>query len=226
MMNISIRMRDLAPRRLVCLAEVMKRRYSDRKEIRVFVFSSLAGARGFTTPKPCEDSIGKCIDWSAQFRAVYYFNAGKREEYVVITPAGDRHPFETKIELPATSIPPCALEVAGRCLLAVDRLVYPTGMRKAKLSGSVTLEGVITSDGKVKHVRPAEGGSTAGDTQTVFVQEALRNLKTWYFEPAPRQDRLRITYDYRVDPSTPSRGTPTVQFDLPHRVEIRVRPFP
>lgn len=225
-MNISIRMNDFAPARLICLAEALRQRYSERREVKILVFSSLAAAKGFKTPT-LEGCIGECIDWSVENHAIYSRNADKGEESITIMPL-DHRDFCTKVDLPAASIPACTLEVAGRCLLAVNKLTlnYPEVAQRAEYFGSVTLEGVIAGDGKVKNIKTVETPVPRSGAQESLEQAALRSLRTWYFEPARQQDAIRITYDYRIDPSLPlSGGLPVVRFDLPNRVEIRHRPL-
>jgi hypothetical protein len=50
MKNISVRMSDFVPARLVWVAGSLKQLHSDCKEIRVFAFRSFSGAKACTTP--------------------------------------------------------------------------------------------------------------------------------------------------------------------------------
>lgn len=227
MANVSIRLSDFVPAQLVCLAESLKRRYTDRKEIDISILSSLDAARRFTMPLIGDWVDRPYVNPTAQLYAKYHRDVDKREEFVMVGPVGNRNPVQ-RIDLPAVSIPPCMLQVASRCLLAVDRATleyYPGTAWKAKVSAAITLEGVIDRGGRVQKVKTVGAPTSPNIIENLLLQAARRNLKTWRFEPAHRQDSLRITYDYRVDPSAPSSGIPAFRFDLPHRVEIRVRPI-
>jgi TonB family protein len=227
MVNISIQARDFVPSRLVCLAEALKRRYSDRKEIDILVFGSLAAARRFTMPLIGDWVDSPHVNPTAQLHAKYHRNVDKQEDFVIVGPVGNRQPVQ-RIHLPANSTPPCTFQVAGRCLLAIDRETleyYPSAAWRANVSASVTLAGAIDKGGRVTNVKAIEMPASSR-TIDLILQAALRNLRTWRFEPAQRRDSLRITYVYRVDPTAPTPGTPMFRLDLPYQVEIRVPPMP
>lgn len=224
MMNISIQMRDFAPERLVCLAEALKQRYSKKhKELLIYVFSSFDSAKHFTKPL-VGDWVGTPpIDWESQLHATYSFNTDRGEDRVTISPYGNNREFSTKIDLPAEILPPCTLALGGRCLLTMDRVWYPWDAWKVGYSGTVTIEGVIDEDGRMKDIKVAGAAVPPDEAQSILNQEALQNLRSWHFEPANRQDPIRITYDYECDPSLGPPNRPLIRFDLPHRIEIRGR---
>ena len=224
MMNISIQTRDFAPERLVCLAEALKQRYSRKhREILIYVFSSYPAAKNYTKIL-VGDSVGKPpIDWGAQHHATYSFNnANEGKDHVTIFPNESRE-FSTKIDLPAKILPPCTLALAGRCLLTLDRVWYPWDAWKVGYSGTVTIEGVIDEDGRMKDIKVAGAAAPPGEAQSILNQAALQNLISWRLEPANRQDPIRITYDYECDPSLGPPNRPLIRYDLPHRIEIRGR---
>lgn len=222
MMNISIRIADFAPARLVCLAKALQRRYSDRTQISIPIFSSRAAAKHYTHVFG-GDFVGKPrVMWELQMHALYSFDADKRQDYMAIMPFGSSGQFETRINLPATVIPKCTLEITDRCLLALDDLKYPWDALNTKASGTVTVVGVIARDGMVKDVALAPEPNP-GEIHGLLVEAALKNLKTWRFETASHSDPIRIAYSYIIETSG-SAGHTSFQFDLPRKVEIRGTP--
>jgi hypothetical protein len=217
-MNISVDTSNFAPERLICLAAALRQRYSDRRQISVVVFSSFAAAKGFKTPFTGE-SLKRSTNWSLENHALYSYDADKHEEYVTIMPLGQTRLFETKINLPAVSTPPCTLEMAGRCLLALSKIEYPWDALKTHVSGAVTLEAEIARDGTITAVKSA-GAGPSGQEQASLINAAIQNLKSWRFETASRRDALRIVYSFTIDTSG-TLGQPSLQFDLPDKVEIR-----
>ncbi len=220
-MNISIRMGDFAPDRLVCLAGKLRLRYAGRKRVLIPIFSTNLAAKRYDKPL-WGDTIKPRVDWAAQMHGIYSLDAEKREEYVEIMPLGPSGPFETKISLPVTAIPSCTLELAGRCLLALDRIEYPWEALKAKASGTVTLEGTIARGGEVKNVRVMRAEVAPENQKDLLRSSALQNLKTWRFEAASRRNSIRIAYSYVIEPPH-GLGQTSVQFHLPNMVEIRGR---
>jgi hypothetical protein len=219
MMNISLQMSDFAPNRLICLAGVLKHKYSDRKEILVFMFSSYEAAKNFTAPL-YGDSFKHRVNWSLWEHGSYSFDADKGEEMVYVMPFGEAYrSFNTVIKLPVTSIPPCRLEIASRCLLALNAIDYPWNTLKTRRSGAVTLEAAIARDGTITAVKSA-GAGPSGQEQASLINAAIQNLKSWRFETASRRDTIRIVYSFTIDTSG-TLGQPSLQFDLPDKVEIR-----
>jgi TonB family protein len=234
MMNISLSIDDFAPARLVCLAESLKQRYSDRRQISVLMFSSHAGARHFTAPFRAPD-VGRSTNWGLQHHAGYLFDAGTKEDAVIIAPFGDPEPhfafgerhssFNTRIDLPVPVVPPCTLELSDRCLLALDRVGYPRAALQAKVSGTVTMEAAITREGKVRDVRTAGRAVRPSESENLLVKAALQNLRTWRFESGRDQIPFRIVYSYVLEASHGPVCQTGLHFELPHRVEIRGRPL-
>ena len=219
-MNISISMSDFAPDHLVCLADQLRRRYRDRKEGLISIFDTNVAARRYISPT-LPDSVTPFVNWAAQMHGVYHFDTDKHEEVVEILPLGPNGSFGTKIDLHAATIPPCTLQLAGRCLLAFDNIDYPWNALKAGVSGTVTLRGVITHDGRLKHVEAVDEVHP-NSVKSPLVNAALQNLKTWRLAPARDQSPLTITYSYVIEDFGHPRPT-SVKFELPHKVEIRGR---
>ena len=157
--------------------------------------------------------------WELQDHGSYSFDAEKHEEYVEITPFAPSRLFSTRINLPVTAIPPCTLEIAGRCLLALSRIEYPWEALKAKVSGTVSLEGMIARDGTVKHVEVIGPEDNPSEAQRLLVDAALKNLMTWRFEMAYRPGPIRIAYSHAIE-ATGASGQWSFQFELPHKVQI------
>ena len=64
-MNISIRMSDFAPDRLVCLAQALRQRYQGRKKMLVLFFGSSKAARNCKSPV-LGDHFAPVTNWSLQ----------------------------------------------------------------------------------------------------------------------------------------------------------------
>jgi hypothetical protein len=169
MENISIRTADFAPERPVCLAAALRQRYSSRKDVTVLIFSSYYAAKHYTSPSSgdwiCVGHCGKPpAYWAVDNHASYSFDADKHVEEILLTPLGQTRAFATKINLPVATIPPCTLELAGRCLLSLANIEYPGDALKAKTSGRIVLKGVISRDGRVEHILAVNRGMPPGKT--------------------------------------------------------------
>ena len=75
---------------------------------------------------------------------------------------------------------------------------YPKKARKSKVEGTVQLEVVVGTDGKIKDLRVLEGDPTLADA-------SVQAIRKWRFYPAredgrPIEDRARIRVDFRLDP--------------------------
>lgn len=219
MMNISIAMSDFAPKRLICLAEVLKHHYADRERISIAIFSSYDAAKHYTRVFRGDLVGGSRVMWELHDHGSYVFDAEKHEEYIVITPFAQSFLFSTRINLPINTAPPCTLEIAGRCLLALSGIDYPWEALKARISGTITLEGMIARDGSLRHIQASGPQTNPGDARRLLVDAALKNLKTWRFETASHPDPLRIAYSYTID-SSGSPGHTSLKFELPEKVQI------
>jgi hypothetical protein len=235
-MAISVRMEDLSPRRAVCLAETLKKQNTKRKDVTILIFTSADAAQNYEGdialgdpgPPPNSKSSGAVdtLFWAKQLHAVYSYNYEKREEYIRIKPLGllDDLEEDTQIKLPAIAVPHCRLEMAGRCLLALDTVMYARDAYPSRISGDVTLTGVVTRDGRIAGIKVANTSGVPLGKTDLFAHEAIGNLSSWRLERAPREDSIRITYSYIIDESLPQRGQREVKFTLPERVTVRARP--
>ena len=67
---------------------------------------------------------------------------------------------------------------------------YPEIARKMNLAGSVKVEVVIGSDGKVKEANVVGG-------HPILVDATLVALKEWKYEPAKTETSITLTFDFR-----------------------------
>jgi hypothetical protein len=234
-MAISLRLSDFAPMKLVCLATALKQSYRDRTSITILIFSSADAAKyympgppigDYGPPANAEQARIRKATWSAdQLHALYSYDAGKREEYVVLKPRGfhSDQPEDTRIPLPVIGILHCRLEVAGRCLLALDQVVYADGAYETKIAASRTLAATVTRDGEVTGIQVADDSGALSPPTDLFARAAANNLKTWILEPSPRQNTFRITYSFVIDSSL-QRGQSLVQYALPNQITVRANP--
>lgn len=232
LMSVSIPLQDFVPPRLICLAEVFRRRYPGRKSITILIFSSRDAAKPYT---PTPDGVPKSakqqrlhgpVFWLSHLHGSYSYDMDKHEEFVDIRPFGSdaEGPNDTRIDLPANArVHLCRLEVSGRCLLALARVNYPELALAGAVSGAVTLSASIGRSGKVTGITVIDNHVIPLEQKDVLVNDALQNLKTWQFESSSKDDHLRITYSYVRDaPTVPKHQhwQVDVRFALPNQIEI------
>lgn len=221
--NISIRLQDFAPNKLLCLAKSLKGRYNGRKSITVSIFSSHEAARystGLLPPEPTK------IDHEmfAQLHGYYVYDAEKHDDYIVLMPdpmIGDPSaPTNTKIDLAESTVPVCKLRVNNRCLLAFDHIDLPSNEKPA----TVIVTGRIERSGVVSAVRLADADLNSSGQERDLEDFAVRNLKSWRFERGGQTDALRIAYSVqRLD--APLEHGVNPEFMLPDKVNIQVGPI-
>lgn len=238
LMAISIPLTSFEPHSLVCLAQVFKKRYENRNDISILIFSSQDAAERYV-PNPPDYVPGKdsrqqkrqsLTYWVSQLHGFYSYDAQKHEEYLDIRPFGSDvagGPYDTRINLPTAQIPQCRVELSGRCILALERISYPDAGLAEKVSGTVALTGSIGTNGKMVGIHAVEVRVIPSGKEEVLVSEALRALSTWRFESRPHQDPFEITFSYVIDPAlnvpSPYRKQVDARLDLPHQVTIRGR---
>jgi TonB family protein len=238
-MAVSIPLKDFVPRKLVCLAHALRQRYSEQQKIKVLIFSSQDAAERYM-PYPTGDygplSNGKAQKlpnlsfWLSHLHGSYSYDGDKHEEHIDIRPFGsdfEGGPDDTRISLPVTETPRCHLEMAGRCLLELEHIAYPDEALTKSMSGTVTLTGLVEPSGKVTGIDVAGVRVQSPATKQVLVDEAVRNLETWKFEPVSRKDQIRITYSFVIDSALAIppgyRKFSKSQLELPNEVIIRGR---
>jgi TonB family protein len=227
----SVALTDLSLSGLVCLAKDIRKEYQKKTKVSFLLFSSASAAEHYYgdievgDTSPSRGPAGR-VDYEKQLRAVYEYDAATSEEYVAIKPFGFLGPTagDTRIDLPITGAPHCQLEVNGRCLLALDDVTYPEAAYTAARRGGVTLTATITRAGAMDAVAVADGGDHGSSAAMDFARQALENLKTWHFESAKQEDRLRITYTYEIDRSLSPQAGAVVRFRLPSQVVVATNP--
>jgi hypothetical protein len=164
--------------------------------------------------------------WSGHLiHASYEYHAEVPEEYLLLKPLGGsgRSPTDTRIDLPAKPLPRCRLQVAGRCLLALDEAVYPPDAYPG-ISGSITLAAVATRDGRVERIQVREARSVPPGQTDALVRYTRSHLSTWQLEPSTRDESFTLAYVFAIDRSLPQPGMVTVDYRLPEGITITARP--
>ncbi len=219
---VSIKLSDFTPRKLICLASVLKARYQGRARIFVAIFSNQEAAK-YYVPLGVERTE-QMVRWASKLHAVYDFDATEHRERLVLIPdhvAEDESNHDTTIDLLTNAVSPCHLQVKDRCLLEFHDMWYPWagGYGTPPPTGEVVLTAVISRNGGVAQVALASASVNPPDNESVFVNLAIANLKSWRFEPGIREEPLRITYSFEVVESLP-HGT-EITFALPDLVTIK-----
>jgi len=198
-MNISMPLQEFTRTNLVCLAGHFEKLYPGRSVILVNMFISKWAARRSLGILPQEASpvAERAL---AQMHAQYSFDSSRRENCIEIIPVAG---YRTRINLPVADAPRCRLEAEGRCIVALDRPSYPLVAYAEKVSGTVALQATVSRAGTVRNIRVVKVGTEVSSVSPVLVRAAIRNLSTWHFEPAPKQDPLKVTYSYEIGKSVP-----------------------
>lgn len=235
-MHISVPRGDFTIDNVLCLAETLRTQHREWKDVVVLFFSSDEAAESFDASGMADfrevvDASGRIVAtenigrFRKELRALSVFDVEKHEDYIEITPLGLKSgtPYTTRIELPVTRKAHCRIELRDRCVLAMDEIAFQDEALRARVANAVTLTGHIRPDGTVADVQVVSARGTSGEVTDRLVAASVANLRTWWVEPAPRQDKFRITYSYLVDSSLP-RGHVSVQFAMPDRITIRANP--
>jgi TonB family protein len=219
-MNLSLLPGDMTLAKLVCVSQELKKRHRNWIRASFLFFDSDDAARRFEG-SGLNTERG---DFRGDLRAVYSFETTPHREDLMVTPFGSRMPgqYDTIIAIPVVATPHCRLEVAGRCVMAMEPPSYPAEALTDSRSGEITLIGTISRLGRV-----TASVVSAGDRQPArnnsLTRAAVENLRTWRLEPNPRQHTFRISYAYAIDPSL-ERDQVELKFALPDRVTIRANP--
>ena len=219
---ISIRLEDLAPQRLVCLAGALRQKYPGRN-VWVGMFSAHDAAREYS-PITIEVTH-QTIYEASKLHGFYVYNKENHDDYLLIVPDGRRlevdWPFNTRIDLPIAGKPACRLAMKGRCLLEFrDYIDYPSVDGKANGSGKVTVAGRIERRGVLSGLHAVDAIADPPELRSAFTDRAIQHLLTWRFEPGRQVDDIRITYRFEAT-DTAARGTSDVQMRLPDEVLIQ-----
>lgn len=222
--DISIKLQDFDPSRLVCLASALKQQHTDRRTISVYIFSSHEAAENYVPLTGVDDSP-KMVAWARKLHAMYFYNADKQEDYLLLIPDGlsleNDSPFNTRINLPITKAPRCRLELHDRCLLEFEHFNYAFGDNEPETSGVVVLSGTINKNGKLSKIHAMHTEVSPSVSQSLLLDKAIHNLSTWRFTSSRATNRLQITYSFEIVDSPALKYKTHVQFSLPDRVTIQ-----
>ena len=225
--QISVKPSDISVRNLLCLVRELRAGAPEWNDVMVLIFTSYEAADNWVVGHEMADYAGPAPPfekWDRQLRATYLFDRTAAEEYLNILPLGwfsYTDESSTRIDLPAAALPHCRLEIADRCVLSLDRLDYPD-VAARRISGSVTVSGRVTRQGRLTGVRVVAAQSSPASGKDILVREVLANLGTWRVDPASSDGTFETTYAYAIDPAVPQGGW---QVDLaPSRVNVRVNP--
>jgi len=219
--DISIRLEDFAPERVVCLADAIRDKYPDR-DIHAAIFSNYDAARNFT---PGDQELTPLQLYSkSKLHGSYHYNRKNGENFVFLTPDADsgsvNSPFNTRINLPLKGPPICKLAIDGRCLLEFKHIDYPSIGGKTDGSGEVTFTGRIHPNGMVSDLKAVETKAQPPAWESTLREFTLRNLQTWRFATSSHESSLHIKYRFALTDSGLSNDN-YVHFQLPEEVRIQ-----
>lgn len=218
-LNISIRLEDFAPERLICLAEALRSKYPHR-DVLAFIFSSREAALGYV---PLIERIPQLWDYEAKLHGIYTYNKEKHEDQLLILPDGHSQrvgsPLNTQINLPLTVMPVCRLTLDGRCLIEFQHIYYPRSIEaRTEISGRVTFAGTFRRDGVLSDLTVVGAEVSPPELQSILVDAAKSNLSTWRFEPGKYEDAVRITYRFEGADSPTVENGGGLRFRLPYGI--------
>lgn len=220
--DISIQPKELVPLRLVCLATALKEQHP-KQAISAYIFDSHEAARN-NVPLAVEYAP-KLVAWASRLHAVYFYNADKHEDYMVLIPDGlsqeNDSPFNTRIDLPITKPPSCRLEIQNRCLLEFQHFTYGFGDNEREVFGTITLSGIIGKQGKITNIHITTANVMPPEQRNLLSAKARANLSTWRFTPDNKSNEIELTYGFEIINSSELKHKTQVQFFLPHKVIIR-----
>jgi hypothetical protein len=99
--------------------------------------------------------------------------------------------------------------------MALAAYRYPDERRHEEFWATATLTGRIDRSGRIVSIRQTDDAHASRE----FLREALRNLRTWRFETAPRDDAIEFVFGYPGPDRRP--GTIDVYLDLPPYLTVR-----
>jgi TonB family protein len=213
---VSIPLPDFAPTKLMCLAQSFKRRYGEKRDIDILIFSSREAAKAYSStlgpadyapPRNKKEATRLSRIFSrGQLHGLYSYKHEEGQEYVELTPFGDDRgggPYDTRIDISAGQPPRCRLAIEGRCVLALDEPRYPEAALTKSVSGDISLSATISGKGGVTSIRVTKPTAISPEDAQILADAAVQNFRAWKFAGKPGRDVVQITYSYLVDPSLP-----------------------
>lgn len=228
---LSIEPRDFTVQKLTCLVQDLKKRNPGWKTAYVAFYSSKDAAENYNLGGgEIPVSFALWYQWGSQYHAAYSWDGDKKELFY-ISPFGDHvadYPFYWQLDVPLSGSPRCAVEMMGRCLMAVgERISYPQAAVKNRIFGKVTLVGVIERNGSVSRVEVKSADIRPADSKELLTKAAIQNLQTWQFDSGDAETPFAIDYSYVMDTgplaSGQFSGDVSVHPNWPFNVEIRVK---
>lgn len=196
LMKISIARPQFTLENLVCLVRTFKEDHSSNKGLTILVFDARYAADEFV---PSEMALSPQIFQNyKQLLATYVFDPANHDEHVSLSPLGygrDER-FDSRIDLTSDAMPRCRFGLDNRCLFVFDTLDLASEPRLPTFTGSVVLQGSIRPDGNVTGVRVLSARGTSTALLKRVTTAATDHVKAWWFEPAPRENRFRATYQF------------------------------
>jgi hypothetical protein len=227
-LTISVGRSGFAPNRLICLVEHFKQAYPHHDLLDILFFDSHAAAVRYSPG--AIDPSSKAVEYQAQMHALYHMDTSMHEEYLLLMPDpllyDASSPSNTKIDFPFSGVPVCKLRVGNRCLLMFHHILYPWRGESAKVSGDITVKGIISREGIVKKLTVADAMVDPINQKAVLVDAALQNLETWRFQDSREATPIRVTYSFKLVHSPALKYRTDVQFALPQRVTIETSEVP
>jgi len=194
-LDISIRLEDFAPERMVCLADALRDKYPDR-DIHAAIFSAYDAAQNFTPGD--QELTPSALYAKSKLHGSYHYDRDRGENFLFLTPDADsgsaNSPFNTRINLPLKGQPICKLAIDGRCLLEFKHIDYPSIGERTNGSGEVAVTGRIRQNGVVSDLKAIETKAEPPAWESTLKEFTLRNLQTWRFATSSHESSLHITF--------------------------------
>lgn len=219
-LQISIPLVDFAPDRLLCLAEAFTRAHP-RDDIWLGIFSAYHAAQQYQIG-PQELSPATLYS-NSELHGFYVRDSKGGDNYIAIVPDGryqsSLSSWNTHIDLPPQNPLVCRLTMYRRCVLAFRYPEYLSDYAK-DTAGQITITGHIARNGIVSATAALEVKVEPPERASPLAAAVIENFKTWRFEPAGREDDVRITYYFDpVDSLSPLGSGATMRLPDEIRVE-------
>jgi hypothetical protein len=222
-MSVVIDLPDFVPERLLCLVDTLAAAYKRNKFVSIDIFSSRDSALTCFPDVPMVDAVFPCLQRHAEYR----FNDITKQRYVEILPMGSPTwgGENTSVNLPASTLRPCRLEMSHRCFLELAAPGYPNETLAALISARVVVSGKIDRAGRVEDVEirvaAAKNVRRERASSGAFVQAVIESVRTWRLEESERETPFNVRFEFDV---TDDLSALSLEFQLPHRVIIRGKP--
>jgi Gram-negative bacterial TonB protein C-terminal len=212
--HVSIAPSEFSLVNLACLSEKL---HAQRGRSQILFFTSQVAAANFTpakieTPPPWKS-------WAADLHAGYFFESGTA--FLEIYPFGYEGDSSQKsrLDLPLLGSSHCREEFAGRCVIVLAGMSFPSEALEKGNGGSIVLSGTINKDGQINGIRVVKNGMSEEKDRSLFANVAIQNFARWRMDSQPREDSVQITYSFVVD-SAHARESTEIKWELPDRVVV------